>query len=141
MLVNVGIISLSAQGFKPSTVPQGVVDLFESEYQGVSRYFVDSTLLKMQFSRFQRKIQLDSSQQIIEIRELLYDKDFQLPLAMDLEYYTRDIGLFKPVEIIGIGKGLRIFDRKEVVKKIKLVKKMQAEGKKLKEIKEYIDTL
>jgi len=94
LLLALGLVSVfsqltSAIGFKPSQQPRGVVSLFEKEPLGLSQYYADSTLLKMQYSKFRRQVKLDSSQNLLEIRELLFDSDYLLPVAMDLEYYAR----------------------------------------------------
>ncbi len=76
-------------GLKPPQNPPGVVPIIPRDYPGLSRYFVDSTLFQSRFSKYKRIEKLDSTKQIIEIRELLYDKDYLLPVAMDLEYYAK----------------------------------------------------
>ncbi len=76
-----------AIGFKPGNQPTGVVSLHEIDYPGLSQYFYDSTLFKIQYTQFRRQIRLDTSQTRIEIRELLYGKDHRLPLIVDLDFY------------------------------------------------------
>ncbi|MBN2364874.1 MAG: cell surface protein SprA, partial [Calditrichaeota bacterium] len=83
------IVNAPAIGLKPPEHPPGVTPLFQKEYPGLSKYYADSTLLNMQFSRFKRQVRLDSSQKFLEIRELLYDKDYRLPAAMELDYYSQ----------------------------------------------------
>ncbi len=83
------ITGVAAQGLNPPQHPPGVVPLFEPEYPGLSRYFADSTLLKMQLGQFKRQVTVDSTQEVIQIRETLYNKDYRLPIAMNLEYYSQ----------------------------------------------------
>ncbi len=85
----IGISAASGVGFHPPEQPPGTVPLFEKQYPGLSHFFVDSTIFQSPFSRFKRTVRLDSSQTRIEIRELLYDRDYRLPAMVDLEYYVR----------------------------------------------------
>ncbi len=94
LLLGLGLIfvfnpSTWAMGLKPSNQPKGVVYLFEREHLGLSQFFYDSTLLKIQYTQFRRQIRLDTTQTRIEIRELLYNKDYRLPLVVDLDFYIR----------------------------------------------------
>ncbi len=77
-------------GFIPPEHPEGVAPLFDRDFPGLSKFFADSTLLKMQLSRYKRMVKLDSSQQMIEIRELLYDDDYAIPITIDLDFYMRE---------------------------------------------------
>lgn len=88
--MNISFVFAQTFGLRPPAHPSGTVSLFEKDLPGLSRYYADSTLFSMRFSRYQREITLDSSNQIINIRELLYGKDYRIPVAMDLEYYRQE---------------------------------------------------
>ncbi len=85
----IGSSLASGVGFHPPEQPPGTVPLFEKQYPGLSRFFVDSTIFQSQFTHFKRIVRLDSTQSKVEVRELLYDKDYRLPLVVDLEYYVK----------------------------------------------------
>ncbi len=89
VIQNLTAIAAFALGLKPPSSPPGVVPLFQQEHPGLSQYFVDSTLFKSQFSKFRRVESVDSTQHKYEIRELLFDKDYKLPVSMDLSYYVK----------------------------------------------------
>jgi hypothetical protein len=93
LIMGFGIIPVStayAQGLKPPSQPEGVVPLFEPDLPGLSQYYADSTLLQLQYSKYKRLVTLDSSQTKIQIRELLNDRDYYLPIALDLDLYSQD---------------------------------------------------
>jgi len=83
-------LSVLAIGLKPPEQPKGVVPLFPREYPGLSRYFSDSTLFKVQLSRFKREVVLDTARQTFRIRDLLDNKDYELPAVVDLDYYSHE---------------------------------------------------
>ena len=71
MVLALGLVSSTSAndiGLKPPKHPAGVVPLFEPEYPGLSRFFVDSTLLSMKFTRMKRQVNVDTVQKTIEIR-------------------------------------------------------------------------
>ena len=88
-LVNLSVVYSAGLGLKPPENPPGVVPLFVEEHPGLSQFYVDSTLLKSNLSKLKRVEKLDSTQQIVEIRELLYDHDYRLPIALSLDEYVR----------------------------------------------------
>jgi hypothetical protein len=93
LIMGFGILPIAtaySQGLKPPSQPQGVVPLFEKDLPGLSQYYADSTLLQVQFARYKRLVTLDSSQKKIQIREMLNDRDYYLPIALDLDLYSRD---------------------------------------------------
>ncbi len=75
-------------GLRPPEQPPGVVSLFKPTYPGLSRFFHDSTLFESTFRHSRRVVELDTATLHIQIRELLFDRDYLLPISMDLEYYV-----------------------------------------------------
>lgn len=89
VLLGIGGLSAAAPGLHPPQNPPGVVPIVQQTYPGVSRFFVDSTIYQSPFRNFKRIVRLDSTGSKVEIRELLYDKDYRLPVVMDLNYYIQ----------------------------------------------------
>ncbi len=78
---------LEAQGLVPPAAPPGVVSLSVPVFRGLERFYIDSTLFQSKFSNFRRIVSFDSSQEYVDIREIIYGKDYLLPVRMSLEDY------------------------------------------------------
>ncbi|MFZ0390219.1 MAG: hypothetical protein WAN36_07140, partial [Calditrichia bacterium] len=92
LLLLVLVASLSGLDAAPTDLqpqqPPGVVPLFPPDYPGMTRFPADSILFSPQWSKMQREVTLDSTQQRIQVRNLLYGEDYGLPVVMDLDYYV-----------------------------------------------------
>lgn len=89
ILLCISIASASGVGLKPPEYPRGTVPIVEPEYFGLSRFFSDSTIFESPFTRFKRTVSFDSLSGDVQIRELLYDKDYRLPVGIPLDYYVK----------------------------------------------------
>jgi len=79
---------LQGQGVERSHLLPPTVHLVEPTYNGIQRYYVDSTIYQPQFSRFSRTYTLDSTRQYISITEKLFDFDYRLPVTVEVDYYV-----------------------------------------------------
>lgn len=81
---------LHADGLQYHYYPRGIVPLFEPAYQGLQKYFVDSTLFNISYSRFTREVSLDSTKNYVLIEESFFDTHYRLPIKVDLDYYIHE---------------------------------------------------